>query len=73
MDPNVTITVTQLAELFHEQAEKAKSEDSKVMLADLDTSVRTSIAKNRSPGFNVANWITACGITPDFKRATVAA
>jgi hypothetical protein len=73
MDANASITAQQLSELLHEQAEKAQSEDVKVVLADLVTTIGTHIARNRSPGFNVAGWIAACGITPDFKRHHVAA
>jgi hypothetical protein len=73
MDANTTINAQQLADLIREQTSKAKSEETKVSLADLVTSIGTSIARNRSPGFNVAGWIEACGVTPDFKRSHVAA
>jgi hypothetical protein len=73
MDVNTTINAQQLSELLREQTAKAKSEETKVALADLVTTIGTNIARNRSPGFNVAGWIEACGVTPDFKRSNVAA
>ena len=73
MDPNATINVLKLSEIIRRQAETAKSEETKVALAGLVTDIGTWMAEHRAPGFNLAKWIETCGITPDFKRAGVAA